>query len=622
MTTMDLFEYADRDDHQDRNRDEGPEVLAAPADDDDPTGPTSLLPPVGAAAAADLRETVITLADALRAAETMPDVTPDRLADLRSAIASFVRLTGRDSETMPIAPMEMVPALKKVRPGLFRLTAKRWGNVRGSLAGLAALVGWHADRERLRRKVTGPWGDLLALLTRAPQKYNLAGFARFCVIEGISPACVDEATVEAYRAWRTTATYDLHPNGTIHGLRRIWNAHAGTTPGWPDRKLSPPKDPRVFALPLAAFPASFEADLDGFVEEMRNPDPFGDKRAMADNTWQDRRGHLIRVASILVQEGHLKAEDVTGLTVLVTPAAMRIALRVMHRKAGGKWNGNAQDVAITLLDIARRWVKLDEHSLEALQALRNAVKVGPRGVGSRSMRRLEAFDDPIMMKRFFKLPTELFRAADRLQAEGRPDESARLHERALALAILQHQPLRRRTLALIDVEKHFRRDVRGRIVTLSIPGALVKNGIDISAPIPDELGRRIGKHIRVHLPYLKGDSTGNWLFPGSTGAGHKEPGTLAKGVVKEVERALGVEFSLHMVRHIAAMVLYDSSPDAGPVAQRLLAHRQLSTTEGFYGRLKTRSAHRVWGEMLDTMRTKTTLKERRAKARAGAERAS
>lgn len=619
---MDLFEYADRDEHDDRRPDEEPEALAAPVGGDGPTGPKSLLPATGAEVPVDLRETVITLVDALRAAETMPGVTPGRLADWRSAIATFERLTGRDPETMAIAPIEMVPALKTVRPGLFRLTAKRWGNVRGSLAGLAALVGWHADREQLQRKIAGPWADLLALLTRTPQKANLAGFARFCVVEGINPECVDEATVEAYRVWRTTATYNLNTDRTIHGLRRIWNANAGNTAGWPDRKLSPPKDPRVFALPLSAFPASFEADLEGFVEEMRNPDPFGDKRAMAENTWQDRRGHLIRVASILVNDGHLKAEEVTGLRVLVTPVAMRTALRSMHRKAGGKWNGNAQDVAITLLDVARRWVKLDDSSLETLQALRGAVKAGPRGVGNRSMRRLEAFDDPIMMKRFFKLPTDLFRAADRLVEENRLDEAARLHERALALAILQHQPLRRRTLALIDVEKHLRRDIRGRIVTLSIPGVLVKNGIDISAPIPDDLGRRIVKHIRLHLPHLKGDAAGNWLFPGNTGGGHKEPGTLAKGVVKEVERALGVEFSLHMVRHIAAMVLYDSSPDAGPVAQRLLAHRQLSTTESFYGRLKTRSAHRVWGELLDTMRTKVAHKERRAKARAGVGHAS
>ncbi len=131
----------------------------------------------------------------------------------------------------------------------------------------------------------------------------------------------------------------------------------------------------------------------------------------------------------------------------------------------------------------------------------------------------------------------------------------------------------------------------------------MKNGIDVSAPIPDDLSRRLAKHIRVHLPSLKGNRVGSWLFPGDTPAGHKEPQTLAKIVTKEVEHALGIEFSLHMVRHVAATVLYASNPNAGPIAQRLLAHRQLSTTETFYGRVKTRSAHRDWGAIVDRMRS-------------------
>ncbi len=187
---------------------------------------------------------------------------------------------------------------------------------------------------------------------------------------------------------------------------------------------------------------------------------------------------------------------------------------------------------------------------------------------------------------------------------------------------MQLQPLRRRTLAVIDVGKHLLRDARGRIVSLNMPGSLVKNGVDISAPIPDDLARRLDKHIRVHLPVLRGERQTDWLFPGDTPQGHKSPSTLAKRVSKEVENALGVEFSLHMVRHVAASVLYASSPDAGPVAQRLLAHRQLSTTETFYGRVKTRSAHRDWGKILDDMRAKERSKAAVGSKRDGKERAS
>lgn len=601
---MDLFEYADRE--PDCDPDETPDDQSAPALCDAPVAPQPL-PPAGAATApGDLRERVVTLADALRAAGTMPGVPPGRLADWRSAVATFCRVTDADPEQTAIAPRVMVPLLKVVRPGLHRLKAKRWGNVRACLAGLAAAVGWHATRDRLRLAVTGAWALLRESLPGVPQKANLCGFARFCQVEGITPDEVTEATVAAYRAWREDWTYDLHAAATIHGLRRIWNGNAGVTAGWPVQKLPAPKDPRIYALPLDAFPEAFRAELEGFTAMMLTPDPFDEdaKRPLAEHTCRDRRGHLIRAASILVLRGLKAPADINGLKPLVQPDAVKAVLRHMHAKAGGKWNGNAEEMALVLLDVARRWVKVDAACLESLEKLRAAVKNEGRGIGKRSLRRLEAFDDPIVLKRFFRLPGELFKAADRLLAEGRPDQAARLHERALALAILQLQPLRRRTLVLIDIDSHLRRDLRGRIVTLSMPGKLVKNGVEISAPIPDDLSRRLAKHIRTYLPLLRNGKGGSWLFPGDTPAGHKDPQTLAKTVTKEVERALGVAFSLHLVRHIAAMVLYDSSPDAGPVAQRLLAHRQLSTTETFYGRLKTRSAHRTWAEVLDRLRSK------------------
>lgn len=598
---MDLFEYADREIGNSADEtagapspDEQQGAAAAPSSDTPTTAPS------------DLRATVSTLGDALRAVTTMPNITASRMADWRSAVASFAKVTGHDPDTMPISPVSMVPVLKAVRPGMFRMTAKRWSNVRSSLAGLAAMVGWHADRARMRMDVSGDWEDLLNLLARSPQKANLRGFARHCTVADIAPPQVDEAALEGYREWLKTETFDLHPNTAVGGVRSIWNRNAGKTPGWPERKLVAPKDPRNFALPLTDFPASFASELEGFVEMMRNPDPFDPhgSRKLAPHTCRDRRGHLIRAATILVSENVAKIEDINGLHVLVTPTAFRTVLGYKHRKAGRVWNGSAVDVAVTLLDTARRWVKVDDAALAELTKLRGSVKTATAGIGARSQRRLQGFDDPQMLKRFFRLPAELFLAADRLQAEGRLDEAARLHERALALAILQVQPLRRRALALIDTEKHLRRELRGRYVTLWLPGELQKNGVEVSAPIPDDLGRRIAKHVRVHLPLLRGGKAGAWLFPGDTEAGHKEPGTLAKGVTKEVTQALGVEFSLHMVRHIAAMVLYDSSPDAGPVAQRLLAHRQLSTTETFYGRLKTRSAHTKWSAVLDAMRAK------------------
>ncbi len=66
--------------------------------------------------------------------------------------------------------------------------------------------------------------------------------------------------------------------------------------------------------------------------------------------------------------------------------------------------------------------------------------------------------------------------------------------------------------------------------------------------------------------------------------------------------AIGVEFNPHLIRHLAATLLYDEDTNSGPVAQRLLGHSQLKTTEGMYGVRSTRGAQRVWADLLDRKR--------------------
>ncbi len=380
---MDLFEFADLngDRHNDRERDhDHPLVSAEGVSATDPTIANSLeRKPVM------LRDSVVTLTDALNAFEKLPGVAGSAVADCRSAVATFERLTGRDPVAMPIAPRAMVPVLKAVRPGLHRMKAKRWANVRSSLARLAATVGWHASRERMLLEVTGEWAALLATLSRSPQKANLSGFARFCQTEGIAPDEVTEATLEAYLFWRSNETYDLSPKITVNGVRRIWNAHAGKLPGWPERTLRAPKDPRVIALPLAQFPETFTRELDSFCELLREPDPFDKNsrgRGLAETTLRDRRNHLIRAASILVLLQHKTAMEIAGLHVLAEPKAMKAVLRYHYERAGRFWHHNALETAIAIRDIARYWLKLDPSALVPIDDLYKAVKPPRRASAS------------------------------------------------------------------------------------------------------------------------------------------------------------------------------------------------------------------------------------------------
>jgi integrase len=452
----------------------------------------------------------------------------------------------------------------------------------------------------------------------------LTGFGRFCQERGIGPGAVDEAALEAYRAWLSDRTYDLKVGTTINSVRRAWNTGARAVEGWPGRVLVAPPDPRVRALPLSALPASYGADLGAYLGGLSDPDPLAppdplDPRAgrpRSPVTVAERRRFLLRAASIVVEQG-TPIERIDGLAALVTAPAMRTILLELHRRGGGAWTGQAVTMAMMLAHVARHHLRLPEAELGPLLELKRLVKEERKpGLSARNRGRLLPFDDPRLRRDLFRLPEELFAAADRLAAEGCPVRAAEAHERGLALGLLLLLPMRRRNLAALDAERHLRRDGRGHIVALRIPGAEVKNGIELDAAIPQALARRIDRHLRLHRPVLQRGEASAWLFPGQGGR-HRSDARLSVMLTRAVRDALGVPFNLHLVRHLAATMLYDADPNNGPVVQRLLGHTQLKTTERVYGVLRTRGAQARWANQVDQARDAHRRAEARAVAGAG-----
>ena len=93
-----------------------------------------------------------------------------------------------------------------------------------------------------------------------------------------------------------------------------------------------------------------------------------------------------------------------------------------------------------------------------------------------------------MLDRLFALPDQIFAAAAKLMADGQPMKAARLSQRALALAILLFaKPLRVENLVALDLERHFRRDGKGRFISIRIPGSETKSGRDIEAMLDRRL---------------------------------------------------------------------------------------------------------------------------------------
>jgi integrase len=178
-----------------------------------------------------------------------------------------------------------------------------------------------------------------------------------------------------------------------------------------------------------------------------------------------------------------------------------------------------------------------------------------------------------------------------------PVRAAQLHEIALALDILLKDPIRRGTLAAINIVEHVRRTSEGRITGLFIPGRESKNGIPIETFFDPVLAERFERHLTTFRCHIRGAS-GPFLFP-SPDCGPRNAANLAKRLKRTVEDELGVSFNVHLVRHIAATIIFEADPKNAPLAQRLLRHTSLAQTETMYGERRSRSAQAQWSAIIE-----------------------
>jgi integrase len=89
-----------------------------------------------------------------------------------------------------------------------------------------------------------------------------------------------------------------------------------------------------------------------------------------------------------------------------------------------------------------------------------------------------------------------------------------------------------------------------------------------------------------------------FLFPGAT-RGTISPSNLASRMKRLVETQIGANYTAHMVRHLVVTMLLDADPRNMPLAQRVLDHSSLKSTERYYGVQRSRGAQIEWMEMLN-----------------------
>jgi hypothetical protein len=193
-------------------------------------------------------------------------------------------------------------------------------------------------------------------------------------------------------------------------------------------------------------PESLSDDLDRYCDWCIGDNPFAAdarSRPLAPQTVNLQRNHVRAALTALVDSG-IPPESITSLRDLVTIDNFKRILRRRHEMVGGRENVFNHDLARTLIEIARRWVKVDAPDLHELKRLAGKVPVPLPGLTSKNKARLRQFDDPENLRRLIELP-------DRLWAEVKRDKKPNFRtvlkaQAALAIGLPCYMPIRPQNL--------------------------------------------------------------------------------------------------------------------------------------------------------------------------------
>ena len=99
---------------------------------------------------------------------------------------------------------------------------------------------------------------------------------------------VDNEVSAAFLQHLEQKTATRRPKAVHQTIVRLWNRRSASIVGWPSRQLKVPSYVRKFALPWAAFPASFQAEANDYAATLACNDLFDPKAPTIAETAHDQ----------------------------------------------------------------------------------------------------------------------------------------------------------------------------------------------------------------------------------------------------------------------------------------------------------------------------------------------
>lgn len=242
---------------------------------------------------------MLTLADAIDQIGDNQHLAPTRRRDLRSALIAMAKAVGRPPEQIPASHRWLRDRLADFHPQHLNITAKRWSNIKSDVSFAFRHLGL-VDAERPHLAAFQPeWQSLWDRIDDDRLRWNLSRLFHFCSAVSVDPDAVSDAVMDRFRFSLIEESFVRDPDRIVKNAIHLWNKAVDTVPGWPRQRLTKSNDRKDYALSYAAFPASFQADVDRFIERVSGADLMaedGPPRPFAPDTIRHRQAQIRRFA--------------------------------------------------------------------------------------------------------------------------------------------------------------------------------------------------------------------------------------------------------------------------------------------------------------------------------------
>ena len=560
------------------------------------------------------------LADVL-AALVKAELPKQQKADLRSAVRSACRVLGKEPGEIPAEAGLLGRALRRAMPAAVGMAPARWANVRSLLLKALALSGCKVLPGRSLHPLTPAWAALEALL---PDRYFKAALSRlmhFCSAQGIAPDAVDQEVFDRFGAAIMSDSFIRNQRVAHQNAARLWNRAVATLPGWPQAAVVQPRYGKRYVLPLAAFPASFQAEAEAWLRRLAGEGDLdeGPVRPLRPRSLEQRRFYLRQAASVLAEGSCRDPASITGLADLVTVEAMDAILRFFLLRSGNRPTSQIHGLATHLKAVAHHQVKVTPAVLERIGRMVRRVAPPQTGLALKNRLALKQFEDPHVLARLLELPERIYATLPAPDLPLAPRTALRF-QWALAVQILLAVPIRLGNLTGLELDRHLHRTVvRQRVLYhLVIPGEEVKNGNPVDLPLRAATSTLLELYRTRVRPVLaaSGTTSSSWLFPGQGGTGHKSLVTMGGQISRFLERELGLRLTPHQFRHLAGFMHLRRKPEEHETVRTLLGHRSIATTLRHYAGLEGAAAARHYDETLRAAAAANRTEPRPAHGRA------